>query len=455
MAPNYESYSSLLDGSFRIVSAKNASKHGSGTAQIQNSIDLFGSDNQFVKSSNVSADLSVQSAKSLNLSSVATSHLTGQNVNLTSTSDSTLKCTTGAMIVEATAGDCTVKASSASTLYLAGKIKDESFTSTLCKSVADYTIKSSGANATLQADNLEARVFGHSLAHIRGNQATKLESTNGKVDIVGKTDIDIKAVNILNEATTKATVSAPEVDINSANIVKVEGPTVQIGLTSDNVNISLLGKQTTINGNCTIAGNLEIKGTTTSVNTTEILVKDNLMVLNSASQVGKDAGLLFNRNGADATSMYWSEADKEFVFASTDSTHDAINVVKKDLQNVRAKKIIADAVEINGFKSFTFELADNSVVPLELVGLKNRGVYNFQIESVADSGCVYDYKVCKGKTDSDSFTSFGVHQPAFDTNEEISIKWEANSPPSVYHSVVKNAGTGALISYVCKYLSVN
>ena len=255
MPPNYESYSSLLDGSFRIQSAKNSAKHGSGGCQIQNSIDLFGSDNQFVKSSNVSADLSVQSAKSLNLSSVATSHLTGQNVNLTSTSDSTLKCTTGAMIVEATAGDCTVKASSASTLYLAGKIKDESFNSTLCKSVADYTIKSSGANATLQADNLEARVFGHSLVHIRGNQATKLESTNGKVDIVGKTDIDIKAVNILNEATTKATVSAPEVDVNASVVAKVEAPLVELGLTSDNVNISALGKQTTVNGNCIIAGN--------------------------------------------------------------------------------------------------------------------------------------------------------------------------------------------------------
>ena len=44
------------------------------------------------------------------------------------------------MIVEATAGNCIVKASAGSTLYLSGQIKDEGFTSTLCKSVADYTI---------------------------------------------------------------------------------------------------------------------------------------------------------------------------------------------------------------------------------------------------------------------------------------------------------------------------
>ena len=179
------------------------------------------------------------------------------------------------------------------------------------------------------------------------------------------------------------------------------------------------------------------------------------MVLNSASQVGKDAGLLFHRNGADATSMYWSEADQEFVFASTESTHDSANVLKKELQTVRAKNFVGDAIEMPGFKTFTFELADNSSTPLEFAGLKSRGVYNFQIESVADLGCVYDYKVCKGKADSDSFNSFGVHQGAFDTNEELAIKWEPNSPPSVYHSVLKTGGTGAMIQYVCKYLSVN
>ena len=357
------------------------------------------------------------------------------------------------MLLEA-GTDCTVKAAPGNTLYLSGRVKDESFFSTLCKSTGDYTIKSSGANATLQAENLEARVFGGSLAHVKAVE-TKLESTSGKTYIIGKTDVDIDAVNVNTSATTKVSVSAPEVDVTASVSAKVEAPTVEVGLTSDNVNISAIGKQTTVQGNCTVAGDLTVQGTTTQVNTEQITVKDNLMVLNSASQVGKDAGLLFHRNGADATSMYWSEADQEFVFASTESTHDSANVLKKDLQTVRAKNFVGDAIEMPGFKTFTFELADNSSTPLEFAGLKSRGVYNFQIESVADMGCVYDYKVCKGKSDSDSFNSFGVHQAAFDTNEEIAIKWEPNSPPSVYHSVLKTGGTGAMIQYVCKYLSVN
>ena len=452
--PPLESYSSQLDGTFRIVSAKNTSKHGRGQCQIQNSIDLFGSDNQFIKSSHASADLSVQSSKGLNLNSVATSHLTGQNVNLTSNADSTVKCLTGQMILEATAGDCTVKASPASTLYLSGQVKQENFNQVNAQSTADYTIKSSGANATLQADNLEARVFGGSLAHVRAG-AAKLESTYGKTDVIGKTDVDIKAPLISSVATTKNTVSAPEVDVNASTLAKFDAPLVEIGLTSNDVKISSLGKQTAIQGNCSIAGNLVVQGLTTSIDTQNILVKDNLMVLNSASQIGKDAGLLFHRNANDSTSMYWSEAGDEFVFASTESTHDAATVVRKELKNVRVKKIVADAVEINGFKTISFVLPDNASTALEFVGLKNRGVYHFQIESVNDQGCVYDYKICKSKTDSDSFSSFGIHQASFDTNEEVSIKWEANSPPSVYHSVLKTGGSGANIAYTCKYLSVN
>ena len=178
------------------------------------------------------------------------------------------------------------------------------------------------------------------------------------------------------------------------------------------------------------------------------------MVLNSASQVGKDAGLLFNRNGADATSMYWSEADKEFVFASTLSAHDAETVITKDLQTVRAKNFVGDAIEMPGFKTVTFNLKDNDAVAYEFPGLKTRGCYEFIIESVVDNGAVYNYKICKSKATLDEYISFGIHQSS-DSNEEVTIKWDANKPPAVYHKVLKTGGTGANVAYVCKYISVN
>ena len=125
------------------------------------------------------------------------------------------------------------------------------------------------------------------------------------------------------------------------------------------------------------------------------------MVLNSASQIAKDCGFLFNRNGADATSMYWYEANKEFVFASTLSLNNASNVTTKELQTVRAKNFVGDSVEMPGFKTVNFNLKDNDSVVYEFTGLKTRGCYEFIIESVADNGAVYNYKICKSKSTLD------------------------------------------------------
>ena len=452
MPPN-GSYSSSLDGSFRIVASKNPAKHGGGSALIENGVDLFGSSDQYFRATNAASDLYVQSAKNLNINSTAVAHLQGQNVNLTSAADSTLKCSTGQMIIEATAGPCTVKASSSSTLYLSGQTQQSNFTTVNINSVADTTIKSSGANATLQADSLEARVFGGSLAHVRA-ASSKLQATTGNVDVIAFSDVIIQGVNVSNTATTKASMVAPTCEIVASITSKVDALTVNLGQTSDNVNISSAGKQTTVNGNLNIVGNMLISGTTTSINTEQITIKDNLLVLNSASVVGKDAGILFNRNAADATSMYWDESELCFTFASTLSAGDSSTVITKDLQTVRAKNFVGDAIEMPGFKTVNFNLIDNALTAYEFTGLKTRGCYEFQIESVLADGAVYSYKICKSKASTNECVSFGIHQ-ASQTDEEVIIKWDANKPPAVYHKTLKTAGNGANIAYVCKYISVN
>ena len=107
-----------------------------------------------------------------------------------------------------------------------------------------------------------------------------------------------------------------------------------------------------------------------------------------------------------------------------------------------------------GFKTVTFNLKDNDAVAYEFPGLKTRGCYEFIIESVVDNGAVYNYKICKSKATLDEYVAFGIHQSA-DSNEEITIKWDANKPPAVYHKVLKPGGSEVNIAYVCKYISVN
>ena len=441
--PPLSTYSSQLDGSLKIFAPNNTTKHGSGSILVQNGADFYGSDDQYLKSSNVSADLFIQSAKNLNA--------TGSQVNVTGSSGAIFKASTGDVQLRADAGNTSVHGS---ILSLSGTTKNESFTSTTCNSVADYHIKSSGANATLESGNLEARVFGHSLAHVKGNQAAKLESTAGNVDVIASTNVAVSGVNCSTTATTKATLNSPEVDVTASTLAKVEGPTVELGKTSDVVTISQTGKQTNIAGHCVVSGDLTVSGSTTTVDTQNVLVKDNIMVLNSASEVGKDAGLLFHRNGADSTTMVWDESESAFVFTSTESLHTDATIVHKELQTVKAKNFVGDAISMPGFETLSVNLIDNASTEHVFTGLKNRGVYEFQVESVADGGAVYQYKICKSSSSSASFTAFGIHQSGT-TDEEVSIKWDASSAPALYHKTLKTGGSGANLSYKVKYLSVN
>ena len=68
--PPYSTYSSSIDGSLYITSAKNSSKHGNGSALIENGVSLFGSADQYFQSTNAASDLIVDSKKVLKLAPV-------------------------------------------------------------------------------------------------------------------------------------------------------------------------------------------------------------------------------------------------------------------------------------------------------------------------------------------------------------------------------------------------
>jgi len=457
MPPNYEnSYASELVGSLRVAKANNTSKHGTGSLLVENSLDFFGPYDQYVKSSNSASDLFLESGKNLNVNSVATTHLQGANVNLTSGSSAQLKATTGEMLLEAVAGDTRVKSAAGSTLFLNGGTLQAQHTTINASSVADTLIKSSGANITIQADNLEARLYGKSLAHVRGD-ASKLQSIAGKTEIIASTSVEVSGQNCSLTSITKSSLSAPTCEIAGSLESRVDAPLVSIGASADDVNISSTGKTTTIQRKCVVSGDLIVNGTTTQIDTQQVLVKDNVMVLNDASSVDKDAGFIFKRAAQDSQAFYWDESVDEFVFASTDSIHDDEQIVHKDFSNLHAKNLILEeALTQPGFATETILVPDNTITEVVIPNItKTRGAFDFHIESVAEGGAIFNYKIVKAKSSSESFSLFGVHQPNEDTQEQVWVSWAANSTPKVYHKTLKTGGTGANLTYKVKVLSVS
>ena len=74
-----------------------------------------------------------------------------------------------------------------------------------------------------------------------------------------------------------------------------------------------------------IPGNLTISGTTTTIDTSNLVTSDNIIYLNqdySISSPTQDSGFLINRGGTQANvAMMWDESEDEFVMATTTTAH--------------------------------------------------------------------------------------------------------------------------------------
>ena len=464
MAPNYESaIASDLVGSMRVGKAQNALKHGSGTLFVENSLEFFGNTDQHLKTSNSSVDLYLQSAKDLKVHSEGQQFATsGTAYNVDAGSALNLKAKTGQALVQAQQGDVRLKASSS--IYEEGQHRFATYAASiqdtansnvsLTATTGSFTATSNGV-AKVESQSGEAQLWGKTLANVKAD-ATKLQSTAGKTEIIASTDVEVSGVNCSLTSTAKSSLAAPACDIIAATEAKVDAPLVSIGATSDNVNLSSAGKTTNVQGNCVISGDLTVSGTTTQVNTEQVLIKDNMMVLNDAAIVDKDSGLLFKRNAADSQAIYWDESDDAFVLGSTESAHDASQIVHKDYSVLKAKSIVlTQSIKQDGFYTTQVELDDNASTPVVIPELtKTRGCVELQVTSLNEDGACWMYKLVKSSTLSSSFSSFGVHQSG-SKDEELAIKWDSTEHPKVYHKVPKNDGAGLKVKYDVKVLSVS
>jgi hypothetical protein len=85
----------------------------------------------------------------------------------------------------------------------------------------------------------------------------------------------------------------------TATVFNTTATTVNAFGAATTLNLGAGSGTTTVNNNLNIAGNLFVQGTTTQVNTTELLVEDKFIVLASGSATAGDGGIIIDR-GSDA-----------------------------------------------------------------------------------------------------------------------------------------------------------
>jgi hypothetical protein len=109
--------------------------------------------------------------------------------------------------------------------------------------------------------------------------------------------------------------------------------------------------------NVTISGNLTVTGETTVVNTTNMEIEDNILVLNSGGSTGNDAGLMINRGGVgDNAVFYWDEVDDKFKFVITPSDGSTVTSI-----NDSTLARIAVATPVDSDDAVTKDYVDTAV----------------------------------------------------------------------------------------------
>lgn len=114
-----------------------------------------------------------------------------------------------------------------------------------------------------------------------------------------------------------SSVSVSDVDVNEPNL------RARLAELTEDVTI---GDAETVT--VTIAGNLVVSGTTTTLNTQELLVEDNIITLNSglpAEQApSANAGIEVNRGSSTNTAIRWNETSDAWEFTNDGTTYNVI-----------------------------------------------------------------------------------------------------------------------------------
>ena len=121
-----------------------------------------------------------------------------------------------------------------------------------------------------------------------------------------------------------------------------------------------------------ITGDLTVEGTTTTVDSQNLVVEDNLLLINSNNSAATDAGIMVNRGGAnDPAVLYWDETLDVFRVGTTTSD----GSTRQDLTGVTLAKLQAadpvgddDLVTKRYFSANASSIADGQALSLGTPG---------------------------------------------------------------------------------------
>ena len=131
-----------------------------------------------------------------------------------------------------------------------------------------------------------------------------------------------------SSATALALGATDEIDL-TATLIDINGAADISGNTAVGGNLTV-GGTATITGNTTVNGNLTVTGTATAIQTETVEIFDNIIVLNTNSEVDAAAGIEVERGSDTNTSIKWEPVSNKWQLTNDGSNYYDISTSQED-----------------------------------------------------------------------------------------------------------------------------
>ena len=184
-----------------------------------------------------------------------------------------------------------------------------------------------------------------------------------------KDDIKIKDGGTIGTATdpdavtiaAAGAVTFSQRDIHSSGITVADGGQIGSATTAAAITIAADGL-VTVGDDLSVTGNLTVLGSTTTVNTENLIIQDNFIALANSQPHGSatslDSGIFFNRGSAGNAALYYDQSSTGFRLSETRDRFSNTVIKPTHDANLTLSNVFAETIKLNGADLATM-ISDN------------------------------------------------------------------------------------------------
>ena len=260
-----------------------------------------------------------------------------------------------------------VSGDNVNTITLYGNVSGDNVNAiTLYGNVSGDNVSVITLNGNVSGDNVNAITLNGNVSGDNVNAITLYGNVSGDnvnaITLYGNVSGDnVNAITLYGNVVSDNVVATNMYgNIQGQNTVSAS--TIYVGTSTYNLN----GYDLRVEGDTEITGNLLVGGTTTTVNTENLVVKDPIIQLGDASATSVDSGLLLARyHDTDNVYVGYDQTESEFVIGFTDNhagessitVKDGVNFKMNVHGNVEASYFFGDGSQLSGIQTATPTLA--------------------------------------------------------------------------------------------------